>query len=183
MPGGAGGAHAVRAAALDEAGLRDGLRAQGASAGEAAEALAELKAAQVSSRFPVRLVLGADQILECDGKWLEKPRDIAEARTQLLGLRNRPHRLHSSAVLVKDRARVWHGTGTAVMTMRDFSDGFLDDYLASSGEAILGSVGSYKLEAMGVQLFSRIDGDFFTILGLPLIQLIDVLREQGLLLR
>ena len=178
---GAGIALEICPAAIDEGSLRDSLRAEGLDGARAAEALAEMKAQQVSRRFPGRPVLGADQILECDGAWLEKPADLDDARRQLLALRGREHTLHSSAVLVLDGARLWARGEKAVMTMRDFSDDFLAEYLARSGPSVLGSVGAYQLEAMGAQLFSRIDGDYFTILGLPLLPVIDVLREQGML--
>jgi len=173
----------VMPAKVDEAALRSGLRAEGASTAQAAEVLAETKAVQVSQRFPQRLVLGADQMLDCAGEWLEKPGDLGEAREQLRILRARPHQLHSSAVLARAGKRVWHQNSIATLYMRDFTDEFLSEYLDVAGEDMLTSVGGYKLEAMGAQLFDGIDGDYFAILGLPLLPVIAALREQGLLRR
>jgi hypothetical protein len=127
------------------------------------------------------LVIGADQVLECDGVLFDKPVDLAAARAQLLALRGRTHRLVSAVVLARDGQRAWHHVDRADLTMRDFSAGFLDHYLESSGDAVLSSVGAYQLEGRGVQLFVRIDGDYFSILGLPLLPLLDILREQGVL--
>ncbi len=178
--GEAGIAIEISAASIDEAEIRAGLRRERASAEFAAETLAELKAMQVSRRFPGRLVLGADQMLECEGDWLDKPVDLAAARAQLRQLRGRAHLLLSSAILVKDAIRIWHHAAKAVMIMREFSDQFLDEYLAKSGDRVLDAVGSYRLEALGVQLFRRIEGDYFSVLGLPLLAVIDALREHGL---
>ncbi len=168
-------------AAIDEDELKTSLRAAGATVTAAADALAELKAQKVSRRHPGALVLGADQMLECDGRWFEKPLDRAAARAQLLALRGRAHRLVSSAVAVRDGARLWHRTEEAVLTMRPFSDAFLEAFLAAAGPGILQSVGAYRLEGSGAQIFAQIRGDYFAILGLPLLPLLDFLRAQGLL--
>jgi septum formation protein len=173
----------VAVAAIDESEILQSLRRDGAAPDRVAETLAELKAQRVSGRYPGRLVLGADQMLDCGGTWLEKPGDLAEARAHLLLLRGRRHRLVSSAVLVRDGVRLWHHTATADLEMRDFSDAFLDTYLTAAGAAVLGAVGGYQLESLGAQLFRRIDGDFFTVLGLPLLPVLDILREQGMLQR
>lgn len=164
--------------AIDEPELMASLQASGATVGRAAEALAEMKAMRVATRFPGRLVLGCDQMLECDGRWLDKPKDRPHAREQLKLLRGRTHNLVTSAVLVRDETRLWHHTGIAEMRMRDFSDGFLDAYIGRAGEDILRSVGAYQLEGLGAQLFDRVKGDFFTILGLPLLPVLAILREH-----
>jgi septum formation protein len=170
-------------ARVDESELKIALRGQGAGPAEVAAALAELKALQVSRSRPGRLVLGADQMLDCDGAWFDKPGSAAAARDQLLSLRGRRHRLTSAAVLARDGARIWHHTASARLAMREFTDAFLDGYLAEAGEAVLGSVGAYQLEGLGAQMFERIEGDFFVILGLPLLPVLDILREQNVLPR
>lgn len=166
--------------AIDEPELMASLKESGASVERAAEVLAEMKARRVAPRFPGRPVLGCDQMLECGGEWLDKARDKAHAREQLLLLRGRTHHLVTSVVLVRDEERVWHHTAKAKMRFRDFSDAFLDFYLGAAGAEILQSVGAYQLEGLGAQLFAEIEGDFFTILGLPLLPVLAVLREHGL---
>jgi septum formation protein len=168
-------------AGVDEAEVKASLRGEGAGPQIAAEALSEIKAQRVSRRRAGALVLGADQILECEGRWFDKPAGRAEARTQLLALRGRAHRLVSSAVAVRDGMRLWHHTAEAELTMRPFSDEFLEAYLAAAAPDALRSVGAYQLEGLGVQLFSRIRGDYFVILGLPLMPLLEFLRRQGVL--
>lgn len=172
---------AVEAAAVDEAELKASLRAARATAAAMAETLAELKAGRVSRRHPRQLVIGADQVLECDGIVFDKPADLSEARQQLLALRGRRHRLLSAVVLVRDGQRLWHHVGRADLAMRDFGEQFLDDYLHAAGDAALSSVGGYQIEGLGAQLFAGIDGDYFTILGLPLLPLLEILREHGVL--
>jgi len=179
---GAGVAIAVEAAAIDEAEVKASLRAAGAGAAEVAESLAELKARRIARRHPGALVIGADQVLDCDGTLFDKPADAADARRQLLLLRGRRHELVSAVVVVRDGGRLWHHVGRATLTMRRFSEAFLDDYLDAIGDAVLASVGAYQIEGAGAQLFACVDGDYFTILGLPLLPLLDFLREQGVLL-
>ena len=172
----------IDAAAIDEAEVKASLRAARAEPGAIAQTLAELKAQRVSRRHAGSLVIGADQILECDGMLFDKPADPAAARIQLLALRGRAHRLVSAVVLVRDGQRLWHHVDRADLKMRDFSTSFLDRYLESADQAALSSVGAYQLEGIGAQLFAAIDGDYFTILGRPLLSLLDILREQGVLL-
>jgi septum formation protein len=173
----------VAAPAIDEAELKASFKQEGAPAAQVAEALAEIKAQRVASRFPGRLVLGCDQMLECEGAWFDKPETLAAAREQLIALRGRSHSLVTSAVLVRDAARIWHHTERADLRMRDFSDEFLEWYLDQGGEDILHSVGAYQLEWLGAQLFERVTGDFFTILGLPLLPVLGILREHGMVTR
>ena len=168
-------------AAVDEEAVREAMHADGASARDAAETLAELKARRVAARHPGALVLGADQMLHCNGHWYEKAADRDQARAQLMELRGRTHELVSAAVAVCDDRRLWHHAGTARLTMRRFSDAFLAHYLDVVGDACLESVGGYQIEGVGIQLFSRIDGDHFTILGLPLLPLLEFLRARGVL--
>ena len=179
----AGGAFDRDPAAVDEDGVKTELRGAGAPAAEIAEILAELKARQVSGRHPGTLVLGADQVLDLDGEILDKPRDLAEARSQLLRLRGRDHALVSSACIVIDGSRVWHATDRARLVMRPFGPAFLDSYLASAGETVLSSVGAYRLGGLGAQLFAAVEGSHFTVLGLPLLPLLEFLRGRGLLVR
>ncbi len=169
----------VDPAHVDEAALKASLAAEGSSPAAIAEALAELKATRVSARQAGRLVIGCDQILECQGRSFDKPADLAAARRQLQELRGQTHSLYSAAVALRDGARLWHHVGRADLSMRQFSDSFLDSYLAAAGSAATASVGAYQLEGLGAQLFDRIEGDYFTILGLPLLPLLEFLRGQG----
>nr|WP_301311598.1 Maf family protein [Azospirillum lipoferum] len=164
---------------VDEDEVKAAGRAEGVSADIVAEALAELKAQRITRRHPGALVVGADQMLECEGRWFDKPADRAAARAQLLDLRGRTHRLVSCAVVVRDGERMWHQIDSARLTMRNFSEAFLDEYLARVGDDVLHSVGAYQLEGLGAQLFHRVEGDFFTILGLPLLPLLGFLRVHG----
>ncbi len=163
---------------VDEESVKRGLRAQGAAAGQCAEKLAELKAIKVSQINADVLVIGADQMLECDGTWFDKPRDLAEARATLLALRGKTHVLPTSVAVATNGSVVWRHSAAPCLTMRAFAESFVDRYLADVGELALASVGAYQLEGRGVQLFSKIDGDFFTILGLPLLELLAFLRER-----
>jgi septum formation protein len=172
-----------RPAAIDEAALKESLRAEGLTPGDAAVALAELKAERVASRMPDAIVLGADQILTCAGRWFDKPSDRAEASVQLRALAGRRHELATAVVAFRGGARVWHHLTVPRLWLRDCSPEFLDAYLDTVGEAAFGSVGAYQIEGVGAQLCARMEGDHFAVLGLPLLQLLEFLREQGVLLR
>lgn len=175
---GAGVVYEALVAGVDEDAVKIEMLAAGAGPREVAEALAELKAVRVSANRP-GLVIGADQTLDLDGKLYDKAPDLYVAWQRLSLLRGKTHRLHSAVVVAKDGEPIWREVVTATLTMRDFSDAFLGAYLATEGEAALGSVGCYRLEGPGAQLFSQIDGDYFAILGLPLMGLLDLLRRHG----
>jgi septum formation protein len=172
-----------RPAAVDEAALKEALRAAGAAAEDAAIALAELKAQHAARLMPEAIVLGADQILTCEGRWFDKPLDRAKARMQLGELAGRRHELATAVVAFRGGVRVWHHLAVPRLWLRPCSAGFLDAYLDAVGEAALGSVGAYQIEGLGAQLFARLEGDHFAVLGLPLLPLLEFLREQGVLLR
>lgn len=177
----AGVALDILPARIDEAAVKAAMRAEAAPPRDLADTLAELKAAKISANAPGRLVLGADQVLVEAGQIYDKPADLAQAREQLLALRGKTHLLISAAVIALDGAPIWRHVGQAQLTMRPFSDGFLDAYLAQIGDLALTSPGSYQLEALGSQLFSRVQGDHFTVLGLPLLEVLGFLRARGML--
>lgn len=168
-------------AAVDEDEVKQAMKAEGADAFEVAEALAELKAQRVSPRFPGALVLGADQMLVCEGAWFDKPADLAGAAEHLRRLSGRPHHLLTVLCLLRDGSRIWHHRDRAELTMRPLGAAAIQSYLAEVGEAALSSVGAYQLEGRGIQLFTSISGDFFGILGLPLLPLLDMLRNHGVI--
>jgi septum formation protein len=165
---------------VDEDEVKLSLSAERASAQDIATTLAEMKAVRVSTRRPGVLVIGADSTLACEGKLYDKPPTPAAAREQLKALRGRTHELVSAVAVAKNGARLWHTTETGRLTMRPFSEAFLDAYLARAGEAVCASVGAYQLEGLGAHLFSRIDGDYFTVLGMPLLPLLVFLAEHGI---
>ncbi len=168
----------VIAPTCDEEAAKRQYRVEGRSPHAQAEALAELKAKSVSQTRGA-YVIGADQMLALDGAALDKPRNLAEARQHLLQLRGCPHELITAAAVAKDGAIVWRITDVPRLTMRRFSDAFLDDYIAHAGADALRSVGAYQLEGLGAQLFERVEGDYFSVLGLPLLPLLAFLRGQG----
>jgi septum formation protein len=176
----AGLAIAQEPAGVDEDMVKHSLRAEGADAAHVAVTLADLKAQQVSRNHPDAFVIGADQMLECNGIWFDKPPDIDHARGHLEALRGKTHELITAAVVVRAGARLWQHVDRAALTMRGFSDAYIDAYLEETGAEVCSTVGAYRLEGVGAQLFSRVEGDFFTILGLPLLPLLDFLRGHGI---
>ena len=166
-------------ASIDEGVIKSAFRAKGATAAAAAEALARAKAEAVSKRHQGALVVGADQILECGDAWLDKPTDGERAASHLRTLRGRTHGLVSAVCVVRDGERAWRHVETARLTMWAFDDAFIERYLERAGPAALESLGAYRLEGLGMQLFSDIEGDFFAILGLPLLPLLAFLRRNG----
>lgn len=166
---------------IDEAAVKQAARAQGASAEQTALRLADLKAAAVSRKAPDAAVIGADQILICDGVWFDKPLDAAASVAQLRALRGRTHSLATAVVCHRGAALQWETVVSPRLTMRNFSDAFLDDYLALEGDAVMTTVGAYRLEGRGVHLFSAVEGDQSAVLGLPLLPLLSFLRDDGIL--
>jgi len=166
---------------LDEDTLMAGLRAKGADAAKVASELAQQKAVLVSRRHPGRVVLGGDSVIAFDGEYLSKCATLTAARALLARLSGHTHLLVSAAALARDGAVLWTHASPCHMTMRILSPQFLDDYLAAEGPAILSSVGCYHYEGRGAQLFDRVDGDYFSVLGLPLLPVLAQLRKEGLL--
>lgn len=170
----------AEAAHVDETSIVESLAAEKAKPRDVADVLAELKAVKISNRHPEATVIGADQVLSLGAEMFQKPVDRDAAREQLRRLRGRMHVLSSAVCLARGGSVVWRVVEEARLTMRAFSDDFLDAYLVDAGEDILGSVGAYHVEGIGIQLFSKIEGDAFTIQGLPLLPLIDFLRTHGM---
>ena len=146
-----------------------------------AQELARLKAVAVAKKLPNHFVLGADQVLTCEGRQFDKAETRHQAAENLKFLRGKTHTLHSAVCIVKNGEVVWSHNEAAHLTMRDFTDAFLTDYLEAAGDTILSSVGCYLLESTGTQLFDKIDGNYFTILGLPLLPVLEFARLQGIL--
>ncbi|MDO9382260.1 MAG: Maf family protein [Hyphomicrobiaceae bacterium] len=166
---------------VDEPALRSALATENpdVTPAEIAQALAAAKSKDVSRRYPGAIVIGSDQILECDGEIFSKPGDASAVRTTLEKLSDRTHSLHAAVALSCAGKVSWAACDTARLTMRCLSPAFIDDYVARTGEAVLGSVGAYQIEGLGIQLFEQIDGNHFTILGMPLLPLLSELRAQG----
>jgi septum formation protein len=176
----AGVAHEAIPAHVDEDGITAALA--GESADRIADALAEVKALKVSRSRPADLVIGADSVVvDAGGRLLAKPETRDRAAQQLRGLSGTTHRLVSAAVVAEAGQPVWRAAASARLTMRPLSDAFIGAYLDAEDDAVLGCVGTYRIEALGAQLFTRIDGDHFTIRGLPLLALLDYLRVRGAL--
>lgn len=169
-------------AAIDEAEIKRSARADGMTAIDTAILLAELKAARVSRSHPDALVIAGDQLLVCEDIWFDKPADMGEAAAQLQTLRGRSHTLVTAVLCQRGNQRLWHHVAQPRLTMRTFSNGFLEAYLAMEGESLLDTVGAYRLEGPGLHLFEAVDGDHTAILGLPLLPLLGFLRQHGLVL-
>lgn len=170
----------IEPSGVDEDEVKRSLLGERASPQDVAETLAELKARRVSARHPAAMVIGADSTLACNGHQFDKPPTLAAARQQLLALAGQTHELCSSVVVARAGVRLWHRNERARLTMRPFTDSFVDAYLAQAGEQVTTSVGAYQLEGLGAHLFSRVDGDYFTILGLPLLPLLSFLAGHGI---
>jgi septum formation protein len=175
----AGITHSVQVARIDEDSVRGALEAEQAKPRDVADTLAELKARKISQKNPGAFVLGCDQILQIDDRILSKPETIEQAKEQLTLLSGKKHMLLSAAVLYQDGEPKWRHIGMVRLYMRDLSDGFIDDYLGRNWPSVADSVGAYKLEEEGVRLFTRIEGDHFNVLGLPLIEFINHLTLIG----
>ena len=163
---------------VDEDALKDAMRADGLSPKDQAEALAEMKSTKVSLTTP-GLVIGADQMLSLDGEGFDKPQSKPEAKARLKQFSGQTHILESAVVISQGGSPIWRYIARPALTMRVLSDAFIDTYLDEIGDAAFESVGAYQLESLGVQLFNAIDGDYFSILGLPLLPILRFLRDRG----
>ncbi len=168
----------VQSVGVDEGEIKKSLLAEGAHPEDIALTLAEIKAMRAQAK-PGQYVIGADQVLFCQGRLYDKPVSRQNAKEQLLSLRDHSHQLISAVCVVKDNRMLWHHIDTAELVMRNFSDAFLDAYIDQCKDVILTSVGAYQVEGQGIQLFRQIKGDYFTILGLPLLPLLDFIRLHG----
>jgi septum formation protein len=176
----AGLAFIVEPPGVDEAVMREAIGGENTlEPQDIAELLARAKAEAVSDLAPQAFVIGADQVLAFEGKIMSKPDSMEIARSELLDLSGKTHTLHSAVALAQAGDTVWSHSETSTLTMRELAPGFIGRYLAAAGEEVLSSVGAYQLEGLGIQLFETIDGDYFSILGLPLVPLLEALRREG----
>lgn len=173
----AGVAFDIQVAGIDE----DALKRPGVDARDLAIELAKAKALAVSAQYPDAVVLGADQTLAFEGGLVSKAPSLEAAKARLADMRGKPHQLHSGVALAKGGKILWADADTAHMQVRDFSDDFLNAYIDTEGDELLHCVGSYRLEGMGAQLFDKVDGDYFTVLGMPLWLVLEQLRRFGVL--
>jgi len=172
----------IEPANINEARVKDVCLSEGRNVDYVAALLARKKAELISGRNKEAFVIGADQMLDCGGTWFDKPIDLASAEKTLKAIRGRCHDLVTSVSVVQNEKELWQETDRATLQVREFSDFFIEQYLQNVGELALTSVGAYQLEGQGAQLFERIEGDYFTILGLPLLPLLSFLRTQNLIL-
>ena len=175
----AGGEFKSVSAGIDEDAVKRDMRERGQDSRQTSLRLATQKAMVVSEKYPNAFVIGADQILDLNGEWFSKPADLNIAHKHLKKLRNKSHLLVNGTAVVKNGRLVWFDNSVVKVTMRDFSDNFLDDYLAEAGDDVCNSVGAYYMEDLGAQLVASYEGDYFSVLGLPLLPLLDCLRTCG----
>lgn len=173
--------HEAIAARVDEVAIRESLGAVGAKPRDIADALAEAKARKLSLKYPDAMVIGCDQILEAEGEVLVKSETQAEAASLLRRLSGKTHRLLSAVVVCEGGKQVWRHVGVVRLTMRELSEPYITGYLERNWEGVRDCVGAYKLEEEGVRLFARVEGDYFTVLGLPLIELLGYLALRGVI--
>jgi len=164
---------------IDEDAVKVALMSEAAAPRDIADTLAELKARKISEKMPGAMVIGCDQVLDFEGSLLSKPETPEEALDQLRRMRGRRHKLLSAAVICRDGRPEWRHVGQVRLTMREASDSYLQGYVARNWDSIRHSVGAYKLEEEGVRLFTAIDGDYFTVLGMPLLELLNFLMLRG----
>ena len=172
----------VAPARIDEGMVKDSVRAAGGTAAEAAETLADMKAASIARRYSDAITIGADQMLACGGVWFDKPPDRAHAYAQIQALAGKTHTLWSAVVLYRTGVRIWHTVERADLTMRPLDPATINTYLDTAGTSVHGSVGAYQVEGVGVHLFTRVTGDHSTILGLPMLPLLGFLRQHGVVM-
>ena len=177
----AGVPFSVQIARVDEDTAKRALMAEGAPPRDVADALAEMKARKISDKVPGTMVLGCDQVLDFEGQMLSKPETPEEALAQLKAMRGKRHMLLSAAVIYQDGEPIWRHVGQVRLRMRASSDAYLRDYVARNWDSIRHAVGAYKLEEEGVRLFATIDGDYFNVLGMPLLELLNFLAVKGVI--